>query len=564
MSDVLIGRHDEQRRIDDLLAAARDGASGVLVLRGEAGIGKTTLLDHAAAAADGMQVLRTRGVESESELAFSGLLELVRPILADLPRLPERQATALRGALALDAEGDDPFAVYAGVLSLLSLAAEGTPLLLLIDDAHWLDRASAEALAFACRRLGNEGIAVLWAARSTEPTTVSLDGLSEITLEGLSGDDGLALVAAIDGDIAPEAARSLVQLTGGNPLALVELPGVLTQSQRVGREAIAEPLPTSPALVSAFGRRLEELPTETQRLLLIAAASDDADLGTILRAGASEALDRSHLDAAERSGLVHVVGGRVELRHPLVRAAIYRAADAVERRTAHRAIAESLTAAASADRRAWHRALAAAAPDEDVAAELEAAATRAEGRSWHAAARAHEQAARLTPEGSTRARRLLAAARAWSEAGRNDAATPLLDESAALEAEPAVLADVEHLLGRIAFAEGRTGAALELLERAIERVADGDASRAARIRADAVEPLLVSGQRERAETAARRAWELSRVSGGDLGRAPLRRRPRLAGRGRRGHKALGACGIAASSRRPADSLRRGRSAAFRG
>ena len=511
---MLIGRHDEQRAIDDLLAAARRGESGALVVRGDAGMGKTTLLDQAAATGEGMQVLRTRGFESESELAFSGLIEALRPVLDDLPRLPERQAAALRGALALEASDTDVYAVYAGTLGLLSLTAERAPLLLLIDDAHWLDSGSAAALAFACRRLGNEGIAALWATRTTEPTSVVLDGLPSITLAGLTDDEALRLVVSADRDLSPETTRALVELTGGNPLALVELPGVLTPPQRDGRQPIEEPLPTSPTLLAAFGRRLGGLPEESRRLLLIAAAIDTADLTTILRAGALEGLHESHLEVAERAGLVVVEDGLLGLRHPLVRAAIYGSADPVARRAAHRAIAASLADEQSIDRRVWHRALAAAAPDEAVAAELEGVGSRAEGRSWQAAARAYEQAARLTPARGERARRLVAAAQAWSECGRNDAAEPLLRDAVRLGKAPALLTDAEHLLGCIAFLGGRTQESLELLTRAAERVPADDPARAARVLADTVEPWLSAGDTSRAEATAQRAWELSKGEGG--------------------------------------------------
>ena len=441
------------------------------------------------------------------------MLDVVRPVLGYVPRLPERQRNALQHAFAADAGDDDPFAVYAGTLGLLCLAAERGPLLLLIDDAHWLDRGSTEALAFACRRLGGEGIAALWAVRTTEPTEVALDGLAEITLDGLPPADALALVTATDPDLAPGAARALVELTGKNPLALVELPGALSQAQRDGREPIDEPLPTSPTLLVAFGRRLERLPSETRRLLVLAAADDSADVMTTLRAAAIEGLDESHLEPAERAGLVTVENGRLEFRHPLVRAAVYGAADAVERRAAHRAIAASLMGAETADRRAWHRAIAAARPDEAVAAELEAAAVRAEGRSWQAAARAHEQAARLTPGRRLRSRRLVAAAHAWCEAGRDDAAVPLLMEATRLGGESADMADAEHLLGRIEFGAGRIDAAIDLLTRAARRVAGRDAVRAARVLADTVDPLLSAGQARRARETARRAWDLTRRSG---------------------------------------------------
>ena len=360
----------------------------------------------------------------------------------------------------------------------------------------------------------NEGIAALWATRTTDPTSVSLDGLAEITLAGLSDDEALHLVGSADRDLSPETARSLVELTGGNPLALLELPRVLTPPQRDGRQPIDEPLPVTPTLLAAFGRRLGGLPEETQRLLLIAAASDTADATTILRAAAIEG--SMNLTSRSRSapGSSSLEDGRLGLRHPLVRAAVYGSADAVARRAAHRAIAASLTDDASGDRRAWHRALASAAPDEAVAAELEAVASRAEGRSWQAAARAYEQAARLTPARAERARRLVAAAHAWNECGRNDAAEPLLRDALRLGEAPAVLADAEHLLGCIAFLGGRTAESLELLTRAAERVAADDPARAARVLADTVEPWLSAGDASRAEATAQRAWELSQGEGG--------------------------------------------------
>jgi predicted ATPase len=206
---VLAGRREERRRIESLLAAARRRESAVLVLRGDAGIGKTALLEYASASAKDMRVLRTRGIQSESEQVFSGLLDLLRPLLVYLDRVPERQAAALRSALALEAaDENDSFAVYAGTLSLLVVAAEHEPLVPLVDDAHWLDRGSAEAIAFASRRLGNDGIAVLWAIRENEPAGVSTEGLAELVVEGLESEAALELVAAAGVDVAPDAART--------------------------------------------------------------------------------------------------------------------------------------------------------------------------------------------------------------------------------------------------------------------------------------------------------------------------------------------------------------------
>jgi DNA-binding CsgD family transcriptional regulator len=495
--------------------ATRGRASTVLVLRGEAGIGKTALLEHAASSAKGKRVLRTRGIQSESELAFSGLLELLRPLVDHLDRIPERQAAALKGALALEAaDEDDAFAVYAGTLSLLVTAAEDEPLLVLIDDAHWLDRGSAEALAFASRRLGSEGIAVLWAIREGEQAGVSTEGLDEVVLHGLESDAALELVETAGEKVSPDAARALVTITNGNPLALLELPRMMTPGQREGREPLEQPLPASPALQEAFGRRLERLPEEVRTMLLVSAASDGADLGTILRAWQLIGLAPSRLQPAERAGVVTIGQGRLEFRHPLLRAAVYASADDVERRKAHGLLAEALDDPRAQGRRAWHRALAAVEPDEAVAAELEAIAMRSAGRSWHAAARAYEQAARLTPEDEPRARRLLAAAREWQGAGRGDTARELLEEAESLTEDQGVLADSEHLLGYVLALQGEARRAAELLERAAARISDTDPVRAALILADAAEPWLSADCIDRAEASARRAWELASGRGG--------------------------------------------------
>jgi DNA-binding CsgD family transcriptional regulator len=512
---VLVGRHEERRQIEQVLDAARRGASGVLVLRGEAGIGKTALLEYASSVAgEGMRVVRTRGIESESELSFAGLLDLVRPLLPQLDLLPERQSAALRSALALEtAEATDRFAVYAGTLGLLAAAAEEQPLLALIDDGHWLDQASADALAFVSRRIRSDRIAVLWAMRDGEPTHVSTEGLRERRLDGVDPDAALELVARAAGDVAPEAARTLVGMANGNPLALLELPGILTESQREGREPLEHPLAMTPALQNTFGRRVEQLPEATRMVLLVAAANDSAELATIARALDVLKLDFVDVEPAERAGLVSVGDGRFEFRHPLVRAAVYATADAAGRRQAHRALAEALLDARAQARRAWHRALATVEPDEDVAAELEATALRSQ-RGSHAAARAYEQAARLTPEDEARARRLLAAAREWDEAGRNDAAKRLLEDASDVTANPALLAGIEHLLGRILWAQGEAKRASQLLERAAVRVEEADPERAALILADAADASLARNP-ARAEDAARRAWELGRSGQAD-------------------------------------------------
>jgi DNA-binding CsgD family transcriptional regulator len=512
---VLVGRAAEQGRIDGLLQAARRGESGVLVVRGEAGVGKTALLDYAVASATGMQVIRTRGIESESELAFSGLLEFVRPVLAYLDDLPPPQADALRGAFALSpSTSGDPFPIYAGMLSLLAAAAEEGPLLGLIDDAQWLDRGSAEVLAFASRRLENEGILLLWAVRDEDEISTSPEGLDELRLKGVDPDAALELLTATSEQIGPRTAQVLVEIAGGNPLALIELPQMLTAQQRDGLETLEEPLPLSPTLQRAFGRRLAELPAETRMILLIAAASDSTELATIARAWEVVGLDGSGLEPAERARLARIESGRLEFRHPLVRAAVYTGANAVDRREAHRALAEAMTDARVEGRRAWHQALAAVGPDEAAATALEATANRARGRSSHAAARAYERAARLSSEDGARSRRLLAAAREWEAAGRAQAARELLTEAADITADPTDLAEVELLLGRITMRDGEAKRAAELLDGGAARITTADPERAALLLAEAADSWIAAGDLDSGLQSAKRAFELAWARGG--------------------------------------------------
>ena len=357
--------------------------------------------------------------------------------------------------------------------------------------------------------------------REGEPTHVSTEGLRDLPLGALGADAALELVTRTAEDLAPEAARNLVEVANGNPLALLELPLMLTESQRDGREPLEHPLAVTPALQQVFGRRVDQLPESTRVLLLLAAANDSAELTTIVRAGELLELNLSHVEPAERAGLISIRDGRFEFRHPLVRAAVYANADPVERRRAHRTLAEALFDTRARARRAWHRALAAVEPDENVAAELEATAVRSQNDSY-GAARAYERAARLTPRDEARARRLLAAAREWDGAGRNEAAKRLLEEASKLTSDPAVLAGIERLLGRIATAQGEVRRATRLLERAAARLEPVDPVGAALILGDAAEPWLAAGDLDRAEDVARRAWELGRRHGDTDVRATLR------------------------------------------
>ncbi len=412
---MLLGRDREREAIDRLLSDARASRSGALVLRGEPGIGKSALLDHAVECADGMRVLSASGIEAESELPFAGLHQLLWPVLERAAGLPEMQRAALEGAFGLSADAvPDRFMISLAVLALLTAVGDDEPLLCVVDDAHWLDRASSDALLFAARRLQADPVALLAATREGEGRRFVAAGMSELTVEGLPDE----VAAALLDERLPDGVRNqLIRLTHGNPLALLELPRGLSDDQRSGLAPLQHDVPLTAGIEETFLARVRPLPEDARRLLLLAAADDSQDLGSVLAAAASLGVPRGALDAAERAGLLDTHGERVRFRHPLVRSAVYRGATSGERRAAHAALAAVLTGEREADRHAWHRAAAAVAPDEEAAAELERTAERARTRAGHAAAvRALERAAELGPQHG--ARRLLAAADAALLAGR--------------------------------------------------------------------------------------------------------------------------------------------------
>ena len=465
---MLLGREREIAAIERLLHEARASRSGSLVLRGEPGIGKSALLEHAVARADAMRVLSASGVEAESELPFAGLHQLLWPVLDRAPGLPEMQRVALEGAFGLSADAvPDRFMVSLAVLALLTAVSDDEPLLCVVDDAHWLDRASGDALLFAVRRLQADPVALLAATREGEGRRFVAGGVSELTVEGLPDE----VAAALLDERLPDGVRhQLVRLTHGNPLALLELPRGLSDQQRSGLAPLQHDVPLTAEIEEAFLARVRPLPEDARRLLLLAAADDSQELGTVLAAAEHLGIPRAALDAAERAGLIDTHEERVRFRHPLVRSAVQRAATSGERRAAHAALAASLVAERDADRHAWHRAAAAVAPDEEAADELERTAERARARAGHAAAvRALERAAELGPRHG--ARRLLAAADAALLAGRVHhveglvrRVDPLLDDPVSRAVAARLRIEVEIIAGQPARGfEATIAAAREVL-----------------------------------------------------------------------------------------------------
>jgi tetratricopeptide (TPR) repeat protein len=509
----VIGRVSECARIDLLLDAARRGRSGALVLRGEAGIGKSILLRYAADRAAEMRVLETRGVESESELPFASLSELLRLSLDQLDSLPKAQAGALRGALALGpSEASDRFAVYTAVLSLLAATAETTPVLCVLDDAQWFDRASAEALLFAARRLDAEGVALLFAARDGEGSGFDARDLEQLDVSSLDGDAATALLAAhAEQPPAPRVVERLAVETAGNPLALIELSRLLSEGQLAGREPLSEPLPAGASAEQSFRHRVGACSESSRQALLVAAAATGGDLGSILTAARALGVEVSAFEEAEAAELVAVTEARLAFPHPLVRSAAYSCASPAERRAAHRALSETV----GGEQRAWHLARACFGPDEEVARVLEQAADSArQRRGYAAAATALERAARLSPKEASRARRLFAAADAARLGGCTEQALRLLTRALESTHDPRLRAAIQHARGRIELFRGHACVARELLTTEAASVEAVDSDLAASMLADAALASLLSGDAQGSVDMGRRAEGALQAKGG--------------------------------------------------
>jgi DNA-binding CsgD family transcriptional regulator/tetratricopeptide (TPR) repeat protein len=508
----LRGRRRECEVLDDLLARVRTGQSGVLILRGEAGIGKTALLDRLADSAPGFRIVRAAGVESEMELAHAGLHQLCAPFADRIESLPGPQRDALGTAFGRrDGDAPNRFLVGLAVLGLLSEVAEEQPLLCIVDDAQWLDAASSQALAFVARRLGAESVAMVVSMRDPDREDDFIR-LPQLVVHGLGERDARGLLETVlTGPLDNRVRDRLVAETRGNPLALLELPRGLTPAEMAGGFGLPDASSLTSRIEESFRRRLAPLPPSTRTLLLVASAEPVGDPAPVWRAARALGVEPAARGAA--ADLVEF-GGQVRFRHPLVRSAVYRAASPEERERTHRALADATDPEVDPDRRAWHRAHATPVSDEDVAAELERSAGRAQGRGGVAAAAAFlERAAELTPEPARRARRALAAADRKQRAGAPDAALRLLGFAEAGPLDELDQVRVELLRGQVTFAVTRGGDAPQLLLQAAKRLESLDGALARETYLDAFAAALFAdrltrgvGVREIAEAVLAAEW----------------------------------------------------------
>jgi DNA-binding CsgD family transcriptional regulator len=504
---MLVGRESEIARIERVLAEARSGRTAGLVVAGEAGVGKTALLDDAVGRAPEFLVLRTRGVEAEVEVPFAALVELLGPLASQIDALPEPQARALQAVFALARPTQpDGTAAAAATLALLSAAAQDGPLLVLVDDAHWLDAASGFAAALAARRLREARIGMLFGVREEEEPRFSLEGIERIAVEPLTRDAALELVTSALPSLDEATAQRIVAAAAGNPLALLELPSLVRADGDV--PVLSEPLPPGEAARRLFGRRLAALEPRGQLALLVAAADRSGDLRVLATAWSSLNLDTGAVEDAESTGLVRIDKQRLEFRHPLVRSLVYGDAGPATRRRAHAALAEALADDPRArDERTWHLALAAVGPDAEVADALAESAAR-----LPAPAATLERAARLTPVRAVRAHRFLAAAEAAQAAGEFQTAASLATEAQDDTDELIDRARAEHVIALSELELNRPREAADRLARAATSIADIAPAQAARMLADTVDPCAATGQIERGAELTTRARELARGS----------------------------------------------------
>ncbi|MEO3876488.1 AAA family ATPase [Nonomuraea sp. B12E4] len=465
---MLRGRDTELAELERLVERARSGQSGILVLRGEAGIGKSAVLDQLERQVCELQVLRATGVEAEATLPFAGLHMLLRPVLDHLDALPGVQDSALRSALGLgEATNESRFLVGLAVLSLLSELAARRPILCLIDDAHWLDAASADALLFVARRLAADGVAMVFATRDG----FDAPGLPELRLGGLDRAAAAEVLAERFPGMAASVRDRVVRESGGNPLALIELPAGLSAEQRAGRDVMPGALPATDRVLASFGAQIDELPEQARLAVLVTAAEASGDLGTVLQAARALGAGLEDLDVAERAGLLRISGVSIGFRHPLIRSAAYQRAPLSLRLAVHQALA----GAVDAERRVWHQAAAATAPDEAIAARLEEAARAAADRGGMAtSASIFEQAALLSPGSAERSRRMTLAARAAVASGRTEQAAALAERATELGGNPELNAGLAMVRASVAFERGTPQGAAQLLADRAEPIVGED------------------------------------------------------------------------------------------
>ncbi|MER5783805.1 AAA family ATPase [Streptomyces mobaraensis] len=470
---MLVGRECEVRRLADVTAGVRQGRSHALVLRGPAGVGKSALLQHLADhAGPGVRVLSTVGVESEAELPFAALHQLLRPLLGSADVLPPPQSAALRSAFGMDTAPADRFLVALAALTLLSEASRTEPLILLVDDAHWLDSPSADALLFVARRLGAEGVAVIFAVRDgSQPFPAP--GVPDLRLAPLEADAARSLLTHLRPEAAPAVRERLLREAGGNPLALVELSGALSPEQLGGAAALPDELPLTERLQRLFRCRATSLPAEPGNALLLTAAEGDGDLAVIVRAAGDTERALDELSAAATAGLVSLDPERVRFRHPLVRSAVYQGAPLSERRAAHLALADAL--GEGDDRHIWHLAAAAVGPDDRVARLLAEMAGRSRRTGGVATAtKALRRAAALVSTPRDRARLLVDAAECAWQAAETAQAEALLNEAEPLSDVPALRARLVRVRGAIAHASGDPAVACLILLEGARLVQEDD------------------------------------------------------------------------------------------
>lgn len=493
---MLLDRLTERVEIDHVLASAKGGMSAVLVLRGDAGTGKTALLDYAVESAGDLDVVRLVGIESEAELGYAALHQLLIRYLGRLDSLPAPQHRALAMAFGISEGGPpDRFLVGLASLTLLSGAAMARPLLCVVDDVHWLDQESADVLAFVARRLHADAVGMLFGVREPSARRVSLDGLPSLHVPGLPPAEARQLLAHAAGGKASSAViEQIITQTGGNPLALIELGRDLAPEQLSGEAFLPSPLPVGRRLQARFLGQVRRLPAATQTLLLTAAADPTGDLALLWRAGQHLGFDARAAGPAETAELV-TIGSALAFRHPLVRSAIYHGATLPDRQRAHHGLAEATDPVLGVDLRAWHRSEAATGPDEAVAMELEQAAERARRRGgWSASGAYLTRSAAFSTDAAERLRRILAAAQAENTAGASLRAQALLDSVAGELRDPHQRIAAQRIQGAIRYAQMQPAKTASILLDAARQIAPVDVGQARQALLDALAASLLSGR----------------------------------------------------------------------